>query len=119
MDENRALISDGCPRMVGWKGGIHAWFEKLRGKRYQRVICFFHHIELSFKVILVLYLVISNSPDKLAGPIRVALGAGVHKLPITTFKILPNPSLLQLIDSIPTEVFKFSNDHKILKKLSG
>ena len=77
MEENRGLVSDGCEKMVGWKEGVHACFEKIMKRAFQRIICFFHHIELSFKVILKLYGVVSSSPDKLVGPIGVAVGAEV------------------------------------------
>ena len=51
----QVLISDGCEKMLGWKTGVNASFEKLMGRRFLRVICFFHHIELSFTVIIKLY----------------------------------------------------------------
>ena len=39
--EMRALVSDGCEKMLGWKTGVHASLEKLQMKRYKQKVCFF------------------------------------------------------------------------------
>ena len=36
----RALVSDGCEKMLGWRTGVHASLKKLRMKRYQQRLCF-------------------------------------------------------------------------------
>ena len=113
-----SLISDGCLKMVGWKTGVHASLEKLSGRPFQRIICFFHHLELSFQKIFVLYDGPTASPDDWTGPIGKLIKKDVHKQIVTTFVVLPNPSLLALIDAIPEKVFQnLSTDHRVFVKL--
>ena len=108
------LISDGCEKMVGWKTGTHATFEKLKGKPFGRIICFFHHLEKSFEVIFLLYSGPTTSPGSYCGDVGKSIGGDIHKIPIEVFVILPNPSLLQQINLISEETIKnLSSNHKI------
>ena len=110
----RSLISDGCEKMVGWKSGVHATMEKINKKPYQRIICFFHHLEKSFEVILLLYSGQTTSPGTYKDGVGKDVKGDIHKLPIKTFKVLPNPALLLLLENISDETFKkLSNDHQI------
>ena len=110
----RCLITDGCMKMVGWKTGTHAVLEKLVDRELQRIICFFHHLELSFGKIFTLYDGKTLSPDDFKGPIGKLIKSDVHLLDITTFPILPNQSLFDLVESFPEEALNdLSQDHKI------
>ena len=55
MQSVKSLVSDGCEKMVGWEKGVHASLEKIFKVPFGRIICFFHHLEKSFEVILLLY----------------------------------------------------------------
>ena len=112
------LITDGCAKMVGWKTGAHATFEKIMKKPLQRVICFFHHLEKSFEKIFLLYDGPTASPDSLSGPIRQIIKGDSHKKPVVNFVVLPNISVLSIIDAMPEQVFKDLNtDHQLFIKL--
>ena len=114
----KSLISDGCEKMVGWKCGVHASMEKFFGVPFVRIVCFFHHLEKSFEVVFMLYTGHSTSPGSFSSGVGKEVKADVHKLPLKNFKILPNHSLLVLIDSTSEEIFKeLSNDHKIFMRL--
>ena len=100
--------------MVGWKSGVHATMEKINKKPYQRIICFFHHLEKSFEVILLLYSGQTTSPGTYKDGVGKDVKGDIHKLPIKKFKVLPNPALLLLLENICDETFKkLSNDHQI------
>ena len=110
----RALLTDGCSKMVGWRTGFHASMEKLLGWPLQRVICFFHHLEKSFEKILHLYAGHTTSPRDLALPVGKSLQGDVHKLDLVNFTVMPNPKLLQIIYIIPSDSFQeFNSDHQI------
>ena len=110
----QVLISDGCEKMLGWKTGVHASFEKLMGRRFLRVVCFFHHIELSFTVIIKLYGVYTTSPNSFVAPWNELLTGDIHKIPVVAFQVLPNPPLLALINRMSIDVLKdLGTDHRI------
>ena len=114
----RALITDGCMKMVGWRTGFHAALEKLLGKPLHRIICEFHHLEKSFEKILLLYAGHTTSPTDLALPIGKSIKGDVHKLPVAKFEVMAHPLLVELIDSTPEDVFKeFNNDHQVFVML--
>ena len=113
-DETDNLLSDGCEKMLGWRTGVHASLEKLRGRRYQRGVCFFHHLELSFEKIIKLYGVYTTSPDHFIAPWDEFFGGNIHTLPVVDFVVLENPSLLSLIDSMKEETLQnLGTDHRI------
>ena len=114
MDNVKHLVSDGCEKMVGWKTGTHVSMERIYQRPFGRIICFFHHLEKSFEVILVLYTGHSTSPGTYAYGVGKEVKVEVHKLPLKDFEVLPNASLLKLIEGISEDTFRnFSNDHKI------
>ena len=114
----RALLTDGCSKMVGWRTGFHASMEKILGWSLQRIICFFHHLEKSFEKILVLYAGHTTSPRDLALPVGKSIQGEVHKLDLVTFTVMPNPQLLKIITSIPSDSFQeFNSDHRIFIQL--
>lgn len=114
MTNVKSLVSDGCEKMLGWKSGVHATMEKIFKMPFGRIVCFLHHLEKSFEVIFLLYSGHSTSPGSYAWGVGKEVKGEVHKLPVKAFEVLPNPSLLLLIDSTPESVFKqLSNDHKI------
>ena len=113
-DLTKNLLSDGCEKMVGWKKGVHVTFEKIKGKPYGRIICFFHHLEKTFEVIFLLYTGGTTGPGSYSGDIGKSISGDVHTLPLEVFTILPNPSLLKVINLISEETIQsLSNDHKI------
>ena len=118
MEQVKSFVTDGCEKMVGWKGGVHASLEKIFKVPFGRIICFFHHLEKSFEVILLLYSGNTTSPGSYSSGVGKEVKEEVHKLPVKSFRVLPNASLLTLIDSTSEEVFKqLSNDHKIFLRL--
>ena len=108
------LLRDGCEKMVGWKKGVHVTFETIKGKPNGRIICFFHHLEKTFEVIFLLYTGGTTAPGSYSGDIGKSISGDVHTLPVEVFTILPNPSLLKVINLISEETIQsLSNDHKI------
>ena len=49
------LLTDGCSKMGGYKGGAHACYEELLGVRAQRVFCCSHMCERPFAKMFELY----------------------------------------------------------------
>ena len=87
--------------------------ESIMGKPYHRVICIFPYLEKSFEVVLLLYSGHSTSPGTYKDGVGKDVKMDVHKLPVKSFKVLPNPSLLLLLDQISSETFrKLSTDHQ-------
>ena len=118
MEKVKSLVSDGCEKMVGWEKGVHATLEKIFKVPFTRIICFFHHLEKSFEVILVLYSGRTTSPGSYSSGVGKEVGGDVHRLPVKDFEVLPNSYLLDLIDGTSADVFKnLSNDHQILLRL--
>ena len=118
MGKVKSLVSDGCEKMVGWEKGVHASLEKIFRVPFTRIICFFHHLEKSFEVILELYSGRTTSPGSYSSGVGKEVNGDVHKLPVQNFEVLPNTYLLDLIDSTKDEVFKgLSNDHQIFMRL--
>ena len=118
MQSVKSLVSDGCEKMVGWEKGVHASLEKIFKVPFGRIICFFHHLEKSFEVILLLYSGRTTSPGSYSSGVGKEVMGDVHKLPVQDFEVLPNEYLLTLIDGTSAEVFKnLSNDHQILLRL--
>ena len=114
MEKVQYLVSDGCEKMVGWMTGVHATMEGIMMKTYQRVICYFHHLEKGFEVVLLLYSGHSTSPGIYKDGVGKDVKVDVHKLPVKGFMVLPNNSLLLLLDKISSKTFrKLSNDHQI------
>jgi hypothetical protein len=110
----RVLISDGCEKMLGWKTGVHASLEKLRRRRFQRVVCYFHHLELSFEKIIMLYGVYTVSPGNFVEPWATQLSGDIHKFTIVDFQVLHHPSLLALLDSMSQKTLRdLGTDHRI------
>ena len=99
------FVSDGCEKMVGWKTGVHASFEKIHGKAFGRIICIFHHLEKSFETIFHLYSGHTISPGEYSGDLGKDIQGDIHNLPLEEFGVIPNPSLLSLIDGISEETF--------------
>ena len=118
MTRVKSLVSDGCEKMVGWKSGVHATLESIFKVPFQRIICFFHHLEKTFEVILLLYSGHTTSPGTYSRGVGKEVKGEVHKLTVVAFGVLPNPALLSLIDNIPEDVFKdLSTDHQIFIRL--
>ena len=118
MTKVKNLVSDGCEKMVGWEKGVHASLERIFGIPLGRIICFFHHLEKSFEVILLLYSGNTTSPGSYSRGVGKEIMGDLHKLPVKDFEVLPNAYLLTLIDSTSEEVFRsLSNDHQVLIKL--
>ena len=75
---------------------------------------FFHHLELSFKKVIILYRVYTTSPNSFIEQWNTLLCGDIHKLPPVEFEVLPNPSLLNLIDSMDEKVLKdLGTDHRV------
>ena len=109
MQKVKSLVGDGCEKMVGWEKGVHASLEKIFKVPFGRIISFFHHLEKSIEVILLLYFGRTTSPGSGVGK---EVMSDVHKLPVKDVEFLPNEYLLALIDGTSAEVFKnLSNDH--------
>ena len=118
MEKVKSLVSDGCEKMVEWEKGVHATLEKIFKVPFTRIICFFHHLEKSFEVILVLYSGRTTSPGSYSSGVGKEVSGDVHRLPVEDFEVLPNSYLLDLIDGTSADVFKsLSNDHQILMRL--
>ena len=118
MRKVKSLVSDGCEKMVGWEKGVHATLEKIFQTPFLRIICFFHHLEKSFEVILLLYSGRTTSPGTFSSGVGKEVMGDVHKLPVKDFEVLPNDYLLTLIDGTSAEVFRsLSNDHQIFMRL--
>ena len=112
-DNITTLISDGCEKMVGWKAGVHACLEKHHCRPFARLICFFHHLEKDFETVFCLYSGHTTGPSSYSGDVGNAIRGDVHKKLIVAFKVLPNPSLLLLLDAVSDETFRsLSNDHQ-------
>ena len=104
-DNITTLISDGCEKMVGWIAGVHASLEKLHGRPFARLICIFHHQEKSFEVVFTLYSGHTTGPSSYSGDVGKSIKGDIHRKPIVAFKVLPNPSLLLLLDAVSDETF--------------
>lgn len=118
MTRVKSLVSDGCEKMVGWRSGVHATLELIFKVPFQRIICFFHHLEKTFEVILLLYSGHSTSPGTYSRGVGKEVKGEIHKMAVVAFEVLPNPALLSLIDNIPEDVFKdLSTDHQIFIRL--
>ena len=118
MQKVKSLVSDGCEKMVGWEKGVHAGLKKIFKVSFGRIICFFHHLEQSIEVILLLYSGRTISPGSYSSGVGKEVMGDVHKLPVKDFEVLPNEYLLTLIDGTSAEVFKnLSNDHQIMLRL--
>ena len=118
MEGVRYLVSDGCEKMVGWRTGVHATIEQLIERPFQRVVCFFHHQEKSFEVVFLLYSGHSTSPGTYKDGVGRDIKVDVHKLTVVKFTVLPNSSLLNLLDSISSETFRrLSTDHQVFISL--
>lgn len=88
------------------------------GKPYQRVVCFFHHLEKSFEVVLLLYSGHSTSPGTYKDGVGKDVKGDIHKLPVKKFTVLPNPYLLSILDNIAIETFReLSRDHQVFLSL--
>ena len=88
--------------------------EKIRKKRFQRVVCYFHHLELSFGKIIHLYGVYTLSPKTFVEPWETMLGGDIHKDHTVSFKNLPNHPLITLIDSMtPEALMQLGTDHRV------
>ena len=108
------LVSDGCEKMVGWKIGVHASMEKIFKTTFGRIICYFHHLEKSFETIFLLYSGHTTSPGTYSDGVGKFIKGDIHKMEVVEFQVVPNPSLLALIDGISDKTFKdLSNDHQI------
>ena len=85
---------------------------------FQRVVCFFHHLEKSFAVVFLLYSGHSTSPGTYKDGVGWDVKVEVHKLTVVKFTVLPNTSLLHLLDSISSETFRrLSTDHQVFISL--
>ena len=112
LDNLKALVSDGCEKMVGWRKGLHSSVEKELKRPLQRCLCYFHHLENGFKAVFEFYGYDSKGPTSL-GPLWNPLINldSLHKEKTVKFKVLPNPELLEILESMDTS--EFSNDHQI------
>ena len=107
------LLSDGCEKMLGWRTGVHASLEKIKGRRFQRVVCFHHHLEKSFEKVICLYRVYTTSPDSFVEPWNTLLSGDIHKVQLVEFQVVPNPHLLTLIEKMCPRVLKdLGTDHR-------
>ena len=108
------LVSDGCEKMVGWRTGVHATFEKIHKKVFGRIICIFHHSEKSFSTVFLLYSGHTTGPRSYSGDLGKDIKGEIHTLPLADFEVLANPSLLALLNLISEETLRsLSNDHQI------
>lgn len=109
----RTLISDGCEKMVGWITGVHASLEKIHGRPFARLICFFHHLEKSFETMFLFYSGHTTGPSSYSGDVGKAIKGIVHREPIVAFEVLAISALLLLLDSVSDETFcNLSTDHQ-------
>ena len=112
-----ALATDGCEKMVGWLNGVHVWLEKYLQRPLQRILCFFHHLENVFGAVFKFYGSNTTSPTALEEPWNSLLSGDVHKRPVVDFQVVPNPELLDFINTRDKSV-KLSSDHEILLGLT-
>ena len=111
----QCLITDGTNKMSGWITGAQMSFENEINRDLQRIFCFFHHLELSFKSILTLYGGDTSGPRSLEGEWGgLICDPDIHHRKIVKFKKIENDYLLDIIDNMPVAVVNdLSNDHKI------
>ena len=107
------LVSDGCNKMVGQFKGAHKHFEKLLGRPLQRVLCFFHHIELSFKGIMAFHQFNTTGPGTVTEPWAELIVGDIHLKDPVNFDPIPDPFVLDIINNMDKEV-SLSTDHSII-----
>lgn len=114
-----ALNSDGCPKMLGHGGGVHACFERLVGRPLQRVICLFHSLEKFFGWLFEYHGGQTEGPSSLKPPWSfLVLRLDLEKSAINpNFVPIPNYFLGQLLDKQDEMMkrlkIKLSKDHEI------
>ena len=111
-----ALVSDGCPKMIGHTSGAHSVFENLIGRPLVRCICFFHHLEKSFSCQFKFHGGETTGPSTLTQPWHNLLKGDIHRRQIKDFKVIKNEILLQMIEKMDPNI-KLSKDHSIFKGL--
>ena len=102
----RAILTDGCAKMTGWKNGACAMIEEELVTPLQRIVCFLHHLELPFGKIFEFYDGPTTGPESFSGPIGKLIMTDIWKLPTVKFVQVENPTLLADIQSLPKDVFK-------------
>ena len=118
LDHVHSLATDGCEKMMGWRTGAHVTVERILGRPLQRISCFFHHLECSFKSIFRYYGGVTSSGTTVTpGFWKFLEDRDIHKRPLVDFKAIPNPELLQLIDSMDIDALGLSTDHTIFISL--
>ena len=108
-----AVVSDGTVKMTGWKTGVHASLEKHLGRPLQRVVCYSHHLELSFKSIFEIYGGTTTGPVSVGKDWMSLIAGDVHKREIVRFQVIKNSFVESTLEGFSTEI-KLSKDHKIL-----
>ena len=116
LDNLTAVISDGCPKMLGHVGGAHHFFEILMGRPLQRCLCFFHHLELSFKSIWKFHQWATSGPGSCKEPWNLLVSGDIHTLPPANFETIPDAATLDIIQGM--DMSDMSTDHQIFVGLA-
>ena len=106
------LVSDGTPKMTGHRNGVHASFEKLIGRSLQRVICFFHKLELSFEVVFTFYGGSTKGPGSLNDEWKPLETTNFTNTPIHNFRMINDPFVLNIIQNMSKDII-LSADHAL------
>ena len=114
----KAVLTDGCNKMTGWKLGACSMIEEELITPLQRIVCFLHHLELPFGKVFEFYDGPTTGPESFSGPVGKTIMTDIWKLPIVTFAAVENPTLLLDIKSLPKEVFStFNKDHQYIMRM--
>ena len=98
------FFSDGCSKMGGHKTGCHAELEELLGERAQRVFCMSHMIERPYVKLFEMHDGKTTGPESWSGEIGQVIVTDVWNLPVVNYEAFPNPTLLNLLESMAKEV---------------
>merc|ERR1739836_345320 len=85
---------------------------KLIGRSLQRVICFFHKLELSFEVVFTFYGGSTKGPGSLNDEWKPLETTNFTNTPIHNFRMINDPFVLNIIQNMSKDII-LSADHAL------